>query len=39
MNEVGGKLKDENKQSNRCRLFSFDAGNHVIFRAMMYVEA
>jgi hypothetical protein len=28
-NEMGGKQKDENKQSNCCRLFSFVVGSHV----------
>jgi hypothetical protein len=26
---MGGKQKDENKQSNCCRLFSFVVGSHV----------
>jgi hypothetical protein len=30
---MSGKRKDENKQSNRCRLFSFVARSHVFFQS------
>ncbi len=35
---MGGKLKDENKQSNHRKLFSFAVGSMCVFKGLEFTK-